>query len=83
LSLSVIFLIDGFILSKDTTTAPIIMPLSTERNITIASDASNFQKRKFIATGIAFCTENIATIATTINNRIIVATIMPPYVVTV
>jgi len=49
------------------------MPASTERNITIARDASNFQKRKVIATGIAFCTENIATTATIINNRIIVA----------
>jgi hypothetical protein len=42
--------------------APAIIPASTERNITIARDASNFQKRKVIATGIAFCAENIATI---------------------
>jgi hypothetical protein len=60
--------------------APAIIPASTERNITIARDASNFQKRKVIATGIAFCAENIATIVTTINNRIIVTTAMFPHI---
>jgi hypothetical protein len=61
--------------------APAIIPAITERNITIARDASNFQKRKVIATGIAFCTENIATIATIINNRITVTMVVLPYII--
>ncbi len=74
------FFKDGFILNNDTIIAPAIIPASTERNITIARDASNFQKRKVIATGMAFCTENIATIATIINNRIIVIKLSFPYI---
>jgi hypothetical protein len=53
------------------------MPQSAERNMTIASDASNLQKRRVIVTGTAFCTENIATRNNTINNIIIVAMDMP------
>ncbi|OHE59605.1 MAG: hypothetical protein A2Z47_11360 [Thermodesulfovibrio sp. RBG_19FT_COMBO_42_12] len=75
----IIFLTDGFIFNNDMIIAPVIIPLNTERNITIASDASNFQKRKVMATGIAFCTENIDTITTIINNRIIVDTVIPPF----
>jgi hypothetical protein len=74
------FFKDGFILNNDKIIAPAIIPESTERNITIARDASNFQKRKVIATGIAFCAENIATIATTINKRIIVTTAISPHI---
>lgn len=40
---------------------PMIIPMSRVRNITIARDASNFQKMKEIATGAAFCTENAVT----------------------
>jgi len=39
---------------KNVIPPPIIMPVSTERKITIASDASNFQKIKEMATGVAF-----------------------------
>jgi hypothetical protein len=40
---------------------PVTSPVSAERNITIASDALNFQMKKESSTGIAFWTENIAT----------------------
>lgn len=52
--------------------APIITPVITERNITIARDASNFQKRKEIVTGSAFWTEKMATNAMIINTNTIV-----------
>jgi hypothetical protein len=38
------------------------MPLSTHRKMIIARDAWNCQKRNEIATGDAFCTENMETI---------------------
>jgi hypothetical protein len=44
--------------------APITIPLSTHRKMIIARDAWNCQKRNEIATGDAFCTENIETIKT-------------------
>ena len=44
-------------------TTAIKIPLSTDKNITIAKDASNLQKRKDTATGEAFCTEKIVTSA--------------------
>jgi hypothetical protein len=74
------FLTDDFTFNNDTIIAPVIIPAITERKITIARDASNFQKRNVIATGMAFCTENIATVATIINNRIIVAMVVFPYI---
>lgn len=67
------FLSDGLGLTKEAKIAPAIIPQITERKITIARDASNFQKKNVIATGDAFCTENIATIVNTTTNRIIVA----------
>jgi hypothetical protein len=67
------FLADGLNRINEMIIAPEIMPQSAERNMTIARDASNLQKRKVIATGTAFCTENMATRNNTINNRIIVA----------
>lgn len=45
-------------------------PVKTERNITIARDASDFQKRNEIATGIAFCTEKTVTNVMIINTII-------------
>jgi hypothetical protein len=42
--------------------APIIIPLSTHRKMIMARDAWNCQKRNEIATGDAFCTENMETI---------------------
>jgi hypothetical protein len=59
--------------------APAIMPQSAERNMTIARDASNPQKRKVIATGTAFCTENMATRNNTSNNIMIIAINLSPY----
>jgi hypothetical protein len=67
-----------FILNSDTIIAPTIMPARTERKITIARDASNFQKRKDIVTGRAFCTENIATRDITINKIIRIAINLHP-----
>src|SRR4030042_2171042 len=75
------FLTDDFTFNNDTIIAPVIIPAITERKITIARDASNFQKRNVIATGMAFCTENIATVATIINKRIIVAMVVFPYII--
>ncbi len=53
--------------------APAMIPHSRDRNITSASEASNFQKRKVINTGVAFCIENKATRTNTITNNIIIA----------
>ncbi|MCJ7483739.1 MAG: hypothetical protein MUO31_12350 [Thermodesulfovibrionales bacterium] len=71
------FLADGLNRINEMIIAPAIMPQSAERNMTIARDASNPQKRKVIATGTAFCTEKIATRNNTINNIIIVAMDIP------
>lgn len=49
---------------------PIATPAKTERNKTIARDASNFQKRNEIATGIAFCIEKTVTTTMMINTII-------------
>jgi hypothetical protein len=49
-----IVFLDGFIRNKKAIINPVTSPVSTERKITIARDASNFQKKKVIATGIAF-----------------------------
>jgi hypothetical protein len=51
-------------------------PVNAERNITIAKDAGNFQKRKTMETGKAFCAENMATTAM-INSAIIKILILP------
>ena len=59
---------------KDRPIAPMNAPDSTDRKITIASDASKFQKRNVIVTGIAFCTEKSATIPITNKKRIKVNT---------
>jgi hypothetical protein len=40
---------------------PAISPISADRNMTIAREASNFQKRNVNLTGSAFWTENTAT----------------------
>jgi len=61
--------VDGFIRNKKEIITPVMSPVSTERNMTIAREASNFQKKKDIITGMAFWTENIAT------NKIITKTI--------
>jgi hypothetical protein len=54
-----------------------MIPDSRDRNITRASDASNFQKRKVINTGAAFCIENAATSANTNISNMIVAKAVP------
>lgn len=48
------FLLDVFIRNKKAIVTPIMSPVSTERNMTIARDASNLQKKKVIVTGMAF-----------------------------
>jgi len=73
------FLADGLTRINEMIIAPAIMPQSAERNMTIARDASNPQKRKVIATGTAFCTEKIATRNNTINNIMIIAINISPY----
>ena len=73
------FLADGLNRINEMIIAPAIMPQSAERNMTIARDASNPQKRKVIATGTAFCTENMATRNNTINNIMIIAINISPY----
>jgi hypothetical protein len=73
------FLVDGLNRINEIIIAPAIMPQSAERNMTIARDASNPQKRKVIATGTAFCTENMATRNNTINNIMIIAINISPY----
>jgi hypothetical protein len=73
------FLADGLNRINEIIIAPAIMPQSAERNMTIARDASNPQKRKVIATGTAFCTEKIATRNNTINNIMIIAINISPY----
>jgi hypothetical protein len=69
--------LDNFILKKDAALTPITTPAKTQRNKTIARDASNFQKRNEITTGIAFCTEKTVTNAMMINT-IINVIILPP-----
>ena len=73
-----IFLCEDFLLRSDKIIAPAIIPQSIERNTIIASDASNFQKKKVISTGRAFCIENTATTKITINNKITIAIISSP-----
>lgn len=63
-------------LSKNTTIAPAIIPKTAQRKITIAREASNFQKRNVIVTGTAFWTENIETRNSAINRMMIVAIIL-------
>ena len=48
------FLADGLNRINEMIIAPATMPQSAERNMTIARDASNLQKRKVIAAGAAF-----------------------------
>jgi hypothetical protein len=48
------FLADGLNRINEMIIAPATMPQSAERNMTIARDASNPQKRKVIAAGAAF-----------------------------
>jgi len=60
------------------TTRPVrIQPERKERNMTIASEASNFQKKKVMATGMAFWTENTVTAARAIKKRTIEITLLP------
>jgi hypothetical protein len=66
------FFLGNFILKRDATLTPITTPAKTERNKTIARDASNFQTRNEITTGIAFCTEKTVTTAMMINTIITV-----------
>lgn len=73
------FLADGLNRINEMIIAPAIMPQSAERNMTIAREASNPQNRKVIATGTAFCTENMATRNNTINNIMIIAINISPY----
>jgi hypothetical protein len=73
------FLADGLNRINEMIIAPAIMPQSAERNMTIARDASNPQNRKVIATGRAFCTENMATRNNTSNNIMIIAINISPY----
>jgi len=56
---------------------PIAIPDKTERNMTIARDASNFQKKNEMATGIAFCTEKTVTNVMMINTIINVIIFSP------
>ncbi len=65
-----VFFLDNFLLKSDDAINPKATPAKTERNIIIARDASNFQKRNEIKTGVAFCTENTATTAMMINTTI-------------
>ena len=64
------FFLDNFILKSHDAINPMTTPAKTERNITIARDASNFQKRNEIATGIAFCTAKTVTTIMMINTII-------------
>ena len=64
---------DDLIFSKTMRSAPEIMPESTVRKMTIARDASNFQKRKVIVTGTEFCMVKIVTRPNTIDNKITVS----------
>ena len=56
---------------------PTIIPLNTHRKMMMAREAWNCQKRKEIATGAAFCTENMATINTIIKATMILAMVPP------
>jgi hypothetical protein len=60
----------NFILKRNAALTPITTPAKTQRNKTIARDASNFQKRNEITTGIAFCNEKTVTTAMMINTII-------------
>jgi len=65
---------------ENMTSHAIKIPLNTERNMTIARDASNFHKRKETATGEAFCTEKIVTTAIIINkSTAIILSQSPPF----
>jgi hypothetical protein len=64
------FFLDNFVLKRDAAITHRTTPAKTERNKTIARDASNFQKRNEITTGIAFCTEKTVTTAMMINTII-------------
>jgi hypothetical protein len=46
--------LDGFVRKNKAIITPVTSPVRTERNITIARDASNFQKKNEITTGTAF-----------------------------
>jgi len=48
------FFVDGFIRNKKAIITPVMSPVITERNMTIAREASNLQKKKVIVTGMAF-----------------------------
>jgi hypothetical protein len=50
----VVFEDDFFGTKNKATITPVIRPVRTERNITIARDASNLQKKKEMVTGTAF-----------------------------
>ena len=71
------FFLDNFILKSHDAINPMTTPAKTERNITIARDASNFQKRNEIATGIAFWTEKTVTTVMMINTIINVIIFSP------
>jgi hypothetical protein len=64
--------LDNFILKRDAALTPITTPAKTQRNKMIARDASNFQARNEIVTGIAFCTVKTVTNAMMINTIITV-----------
>jgi hypothetical protein len=53
-SYDVVFEDDFFGIKNKATITPVISPVRTERNITIARDASNLQKKKEMVTGTAF-----------------------------
>jgi len=71
-------LTDFFILSHREKNRAMIIPAKTDRNITMARDASNFQKRKDMLTTEAFWIENKTTNKTITINTIKVA-INPSY----
>ena len=62
--------------SQRKTVEAMTTPVNAERNITIAKDAWNFQKRKTMETGKAFCAENTAT-TVMINSASINTLILP------
>ena len=66
-----------FILMRNVRIEPTIIPLNTHRKMMMAREAWNCQKRKEIATGAAFCTENMATINTIIKATMMLAMVPP------
>ena len=66
-----------FIRMRNVRIEPTIIPLKTQRKMMMAREAWNCQKRKEIATGAAFCTENMATINTIIKATMILAMVPP------